>query len=109
VRAARARILIGSYLFEKELERVAKTLVGRKCRFEDMICNEPRNVKFEDIRKDIQRGKHIIFGYAVVDNPEFWASPWWTVNFIVRYEGRYVVFRILYGDAVFTYALLRIL
>jgi hypothetical protein len=26
--------------FEKELERLAKRLTGRKCAFEDAICNE---------------------------------------------------------------------
>jgi hypothetical protein len=60
---------------EKELEKLAEKLTGRKCLFERMICNEPKNVEFIDARISICKGKREVFAYAVVENPEFWASP----------------------------------
>ena len=93
---------------EKELEKIAEKLTGRRCRFVKMICNEPKNFELNDIYLSV-RGKHAVFGVAVVENPEFWASPWWRDDCVVRFEGKYVVMQIDYAAAVWAYALLRII
>jgi len=103
----RARVRASARAFEKELERIAEKLTGRKCKFETMICNEPKNFELDEIRLNVGR-KHAVFGYAVVENPEFWASLWWRESPFVRYEGKYVVLQVDYAAAVWAYALLRI-
>ena len=96
----------------RELEKTAERLVKRKCTFVRMIGNEPKNFVFADADFDaglsVCGGRYRIYGYAVVENPEFWASPWWRDSPFVRFEGKYVVLEMTYAGAVWVYALLRI-
>jgi hypothetical protein len=87
-----------------ELEKIAERILGKKCILEEMICNEPCFSTFTNLRIFCE-GMHIA-GYAVVENPEFCA---WHGGDRVRYEGRFVIFRINYAGAAWVYALLRIL
>ena len=93
---------------ERELEKIAERLAGRKCEFARMIGNEPKNFVFADADLCVCGGRYRIYGWAVVENPEFWASPWWRESPFVRFEGKYVVMQIDYAAAVWAYALLRI-
>jgi hypothetical protein len=94
---------------EEELERVAEGLVGTKCSFEAMICNEPKGIKINDMHLNICGGEHTIVGYAITENPEFWASSLWGGGATIRYQGKYVILEIEYGGVVRVYALLRVL
>jgi len=93
---------------ERELEKIAERLAGRKCEFARMIGNEPKNFVFADADLCVCGGRYRIYGWAVVENPEFWASPWWRESPFVRFEGKYVVLEMTYAGAVWVYALLRI-
>jgi hypothetical protein len=94
--------------FEKELERLAERLTGRKCVFEDAICNEPVNIEFIETDISVCK-KHAVHGYAIVENPEFWSSIWWRDTPRFQYKGKYVVFKVDYASAVWLYTLLRVL